>query len=232
MRKLQGIILSVLIIVAVTGCAKTDTKSSKKNGLDQGVSAVEDAMSQKRSDDTTNDTQKTKELREGLSKDTIKTPKDFPASYDYGTGKISDYKRSDMLRKMPKPKNNETVLKTKADPQKIQALYLWEKDNVPSVTNFTKDMTESRLWTRKFITGTIINFLLVLNYYLLMVIMVDYTTTRYQASSALAGLAASIFVIGALIVRFFSAQFMEKKGKRMVLLCAALLEVITSALYC
>lgn len=92
-------------------------------------------------------------------------------------------------------------------------------------------MTESRLWTRKFITGTIINFLLVLNYYLLMVIMVDYTTTRYQASSALAGLSASIFVIGALIARFFSAQFMEKKGKRTVLLCAVLLEVITSALY-
>lgn len=64
-------------------------------------------------------------------------------------------------------------------------------------------MTESRLWTRKFITGTIINFLLVLNYYLLMVIMVDYTTTRYQASSALAGLSASIFVIGALIAAAF-----------------------------
>lgn len=58
MRKLQGIILSVLIIVAVTGCAKTDTKSSKKNRLHDFVSAVEDAMSQKRSDDTTNDTQK------------------------------------------------------------------------------------------------------------------------------------------------------------------------------
>lgn len=141
MRKLQGIILSLLMIATVTGCAKTDTKSVKKNGLDQGVSAVQDAMSQKRSDNTTNDTQKTKELREGTSKDTVKTPKDFPSKYNYGTGKISDYKRSDMLRKMPKPKNNETVLRTKADSQKIQALYLWEKDNVPSVTNFTKDMT-------------------------------------------------------------------------------------------
>ena len=97
MRKLQGIILSLLIIAAVTGCAKTDTKSPKKNGLDQGVSAVEDAMSQKKSDRAANDTQKTEELREGTSKDTIKTPKDFPAKYNYGTGKISDYKRYDRV---------------------------------------------------------------------------------------------------------------------------------------
>ena len=92
-------------------------------------------------------------------------------------------------------------------------------------------MTKSRLWTKKFITGTIINFLLVLNYYLLMVIMVDYVTNQFNASSAVAGLSASIFVIGALLARFFSAQLMEKRGIRTVLLFAVLIEIVTSALY-
>lgn len=35
-------------------------------------------------------------------------------------------------------------------------------------------MTKSKLWTKNFILGTIINFLLVLNYYLLMVIMENF----------------------------------------------------------
>lgn len=45
-----------------------------------------------------------------------------------------------MLRKLPEPKENETVLNTEADPSKIQVLYLWEKDNIPAETEFTEDM--------------------------------------------------------------------------------------------
>lgn len=80
-------------------------------------------------------------LREGTSKNTVATPDDFPAEYNYGTGKISDYSRNDMLRKLPAPSGEQTVLNTKADPEHIQALYLWEEGNVPAETEFTEEMT-------------------------------------------------------------------------------------------
>lgn len=46
-----------------------------------------------------------------------------------------------MLQKMPEPVDNATVLNTSADPNHIQALYLWEEGNVPAKTQFTAAMT-------------------------------------------------------------------------------------------
>lgn len=93
------------------------------------------------SDKTEGSVDDMEDLREGTSENTIATPDDFPKAYDYGTGRIQDYSRDAMLKKMPEPAENQTVLNTKADPDNIQVLYLWEKDNVPAVTDFTKDMT-------------------------------------------------------------------------------------------
>lgn len=80
------------------------------------------------------------EMREGTSKDTVATPEDFPAEYNYGTGRISDWSRQDMLRKMPEPEGNETVLSAIPEPERIQSFYLWEEGNVPAVTEFTENM--------------------------------------------------------------------------------------------
>ena len=79
--------------------------------------------------------------RNGTSDNTVETPEDFPKEYNYGSGKISGYSRSDMLRKMSEPAGEQTVLNTKADAENIQVLYLWEKDNVSAKTNFTRNMT-------------------------------------------------------------------------------------------
>ena len=46
-----------------------------------------------------------------------------------------------MNRRLPEPEGNETVRNTKPDPEKFQALYLWEEGNVPAQTEFTEDMT-------------------------------------------------------------------------------------------
>lgn len=92
-------------------------------------------------------------------------------------------------------------------------------------------MTYPKLWTKNFMAGTLINFLLLLNYYLLMVIMADYASAKYHASSAISGLTASLFVIGALFARFFSAQLMEGIGKKKLLILGTLLEVLSSAMY-
>lgn len=81
------------------------------------------------------------ERRAGTSADTVATPDDFPEEYNYGSGKGSDWNGTLASKRMPIPKENQTVLNTAADPTKFQALYLWEKDNVPAVTNFTENMT-------------------------------------------------------------------------------------------
>ena len=92
-------------------------------------------------------------------------------------------------------------------------------------------MEHTKLWTKNFLAGTLVNFLLVLNYYLLMVIMTDYSVSHYHVSSSIAGLSASMFVIGALLARFFSAKLMEKIGKKNLLLAGVLLEIAASATY-
>lgn len=92
-------------------------------------------------------------------------------------------------------------------------------------------MSPSKLWTKNFIIGTMINFFLMLNYYLLMVVIADYSTKTYGTSPAAAGLAASSFVIGALIARFFAGSLMEQAGRKKMLVGGAALELAMSILY-
>lgn len=92
-------------------------------------------------------------------------------------------------------------------------------------------MTQPKLWTKNFIAGTGINTLLVLNYYLLMIIMTEFAKGQYQIADSIAGLSASMFIIGALAARLFSAQLMERIGSKRLLVLAVLAEVVTSFLY-
>ncbi|WP_244977592.1 MFS transporter [Eggerthella guodeyinii] len=75
------------------------------------------------------------------------------------------------------------------------------------------------------------NFLVMLNYYGLMVVVADYAMKTYDAAASTAGLAASIFVIGALIARLFSGRIMDRVGRKRLLIIGAVLEVAFSALY-
>ena len=109
--------------------------------LENGVNAIEDAMSQTRTQEDLQENTENGDLRSGTSADTVATPDDFPDAYDYGSGKISDYSRNMMLKKLPEPSGNQTVLHAEADPDNIQVLYLWEEGNVPAKTAFTSNMT-------------------------------------------------------------------------------------------
>lgn len=82
------------------------------------------------------------DLWEGTQADTLAPPADFPLEYNYASGKITDPKLENLMyKKMPLPLRDETVLNTKPDTSKIQALYLWEKGKAPARTKFTKNMT-------------------------------------------------------------------------------------------
>lgn len=134
-QKRFAALLAVLLAAGLTACGQTTTSDE----LENGVSAIEDAMST--SNKTNNSVQSTDDLRAGTSADTVATPDDFPAAYNYGSGKIEDYSRMRMLQKLPAPQGEQTVLNTAVDPTQIQVLYLWEQGNVPAKTNFTTAMT-------------------------------------------------------------------------------------------
>ena len=129
------IALLSLVLPAGNGALAENTNSNLENGLE----AIQDAMNRMNGQAALPET--IDDLREGSSEDTVPTPDDFPAAYNYGLGTIRDYSRTRMLAKMPQPDGNATVLNTAADPTRIQALYLWEEGSAPAKTSFTPDMT-------------------------------------------------------------------------------------------
>lgn len=108
MKKRAVLICGVILLTAaLSGCRK-DTSTHTSEQLEQGVSAIEDAISDGRTDNSSQQEEENtmNDVRNGTSADTVATPDDFPKSYDYGSGKISDYDRDAMLRKMPEPDGN------------------------------------------------------------------------------------------------------------------------------
>ncbi len=92
-------------------------------------------------------------------------------------------------------------------------------------------MAKAKLWTRDFIIGSAINFLIMANYFALMVITADYAMDMYDAPASLAGLAASIFIVGALIARLVGGGILDSVGRKRMLVVAVVAECVMSALY-
>lgn len=79
-------------------------------------------------------------------------------------------------------------------------------------------VTEEKLWTREFISISIVNFVLMLSMYLLLVMMANYAILAYDVSTSKAGLVASIFIIGALFGRLYTGKKIEEYGAKRMLL--------------
>ena len=92
-------------------------------------------------------------------------------------------------------------------------------------------MNKSQLWTKDFLTGTFTNFFLVLNYYLLVVIMTVYAMDNFSSSPSEAGLASSIFIIGALVARLICGRWIERVGRRRMLVTGTILNLAMTSLY-
>ncbi len=141
MKKIILEIAAGALVLSLAACGSSQAGAEEPlSGLEEGVSAVESAI-REGTTDMKNTVLDTVDLRNGTSEYTVSTPDDLPADYNYGTGKISDWSRGDMLRKLPEPTDGQTVLNTPADPSGIQVLYLWEEGNAPARTQFTSSMT-------------------------------------------------------------------------------------------
>ena len=87
------------------------------------------------------------------------------------------------------------------------------------------------LWTRSFVVISFVNFLQSVVFLLLMIIMAKVATDRFGASPALAGLSASIFVIGSFAVRPFFAKRIHSIGQTRVLYVASFFSVVLILMY-
>jgi MFS family permease len=78
-------------------------------------------------------------------------------------------------------------------------------------------MNPTKLWTKAFIVTALINFLVALNFYLLMIIISEFALNTLKTTSSEAGLTASIFIIGALLARVFVGKWMMRFGYKKIL---------------
>ena len=91
--------------------------------------------------------------------------------------------------------------------------------------------TSEKLWTKDFIIMSIINFIIMIIFYLLMVTMASYAVKEFHASVSQAGLVAGIYIVGTLIGRIVTGRIINKVGTKKILMIGLILFPITMSLY-
>lgn len=93
------------------------------------------------------------------------------------------------------------------------------------------NLGKSKLWTKEYIIITLVNFLVAINFYLLIVIISKYAIDKFNAPRSQAGLAVSIFIIGALVTRLFVGKWLIRFGYKRILLIGIIASIFTSLAY-
>lgn len=93
------------------------------------------------------------------------------------------------------------------------------------------DGYKERLWTKDFINVSIVNFALMMSMYLLLVTMAIYAAQEYDASMSMAGLVASIYIIGSMFGRLFGGKQISKTGGKKMLIISTVFVLILTTLY-
>lgn len=91
--------------------------------------------------------------------------------------------------------------------------------------------SQEPLWTADFILGTLTNFILSCNYFMLTVVMTEYALQVYHAPASIAAFTASIFIIGTLCARLASAVLLNKMSPKTLMLLGVLAEIVFTTLY-
>ncbi len=90
---------------------------------------------------------------------------------------------------------------------------------------------KEKLWTKDYISILVTNFFLMLTFYLLMVTISVFAVNEFHSTESKAGLASSIFVIGALVGRIIGGKFIDRIGRKRLLVTGLLIMVISAILY-
>ena len=93
------------------------------------------------------------------------------------------------------------------------------------------EQPSSRLWTKDFIFLAAINFFITLIFFSLVVTIGHFAVERFDASASMAGLIASIFIVGALVGRISISNLFSLYGNRAILLAGLILFLLATASY-
>jgi len=92
-------------------------------------------------------------------------------------------------------------------------------------------LNNSKLWTKDFVVMFIAFFFMALPFYLLMTTLTVYAVEQFNAVQSKAGLASSIFIIGALFSRLLAGKYIEVIGRKKLLYGSLLLFLIATLSY-
>jgi len=92
-------------------------------------------------------------------------------------------------------------------------------------------MNTHKLWTKDFLLIAFTNLFIFLCFYSLMVTLTVYTMDKFHTSASIAGLASSIFVIGAVFVRPFAGKRIALIGPKRLLVASLSVFFLSTLLY-
>lgn len=90
---------------------------------------------------------------------------------------------------------------------------------------------KEKLWTKDFIVMSLINFFILLIFYLLMVTIASFAVKDYHATTSQAGLVTGIYIIGTLIGRLGTGRVIDHFDRKHVLIVGLVLFIATLCLY-
>ena len=91
--------------------------------------------------------------------------------------------------------------------------------------------SKDKLWTKDFIIVSLINFIVILIFYLLMVTIASFAKNEYDATTSQAGLATGIYIVGTLVGRLFSGRVINNVGAKKMMMIGLTAFIVTTALY-
>jgi MFS family permease len=92
-------------------------------------------------------------------------------------------------------------------------------------------MKNEKLWTGNFVLATLSGLFSALVFYITMTTFAVYAQRTYHAGDSVAGLTASIFVLGSVLGRIFCGRLLERLGRKRLLLVANALFIAFAVLY-
>jgi MFS family permease len=88
-----------------------------------------------------------------------------------------------------------------------------------------------RLWTKAFVVITFENLLVAVNFWLLMAVVSKHAADQFAVSTAVAGFATSIFIVGSIAGRLLCGRWIHRIGQTRMLYVGVALSLVFTLLY-
>ncbi len=92
-------------------------------------------------------------------------------------------------------------------------------------------MKKTALWTKDFLLIAGGNFFVFLTFYILLVALPIYAINDLHSNNVKAGLLTTVFLFSAIIIRPFTGYWLERFGKKVILICALTIFGVSSGFY-